>query len=63
LIRAAKNHVVDPVRRDLRLRDERRDHLPGEIIGAHAAEPAAIPAERRANTVDNVRGAGHRSRP
>ena len=40
-------------------RDERGDHRRGEVIGADAREPAAVAAERRANSIDEIRGAGH----
>ena len=42
------------------LRDQRRDHLAAEIVGAHAGEPAAVATERRANTVDEISGRASR---
>src|SRR6185369_6594828 len=45
----------------LRTRDQGGDHLTEQVIGANAAEPATVPPEWGANSVDNECCAGHRA--
>jgi hypothetical protein len=61
LVRAAEDHVVDPLGGDLGLRDQRGDHLAAEIIGTDASEATAVPAEGRAQTVDEEGGTHRRT--